>query len=90
MKPLLEQLSSDQKAKLIEYIREWNLSYKRSLSSQLVLASILRDSGFAALLKEKKSCCQRGPRWYHSYIEKHFERTDELLINSHLADFALF
>lgn len=88
LKPLLEQLSSDQKAKLIEYIREWNLSYKRSLSSQLVLASILRDSGFAALLKEKPAV-KEALAGIIPYTEKHFERTDELLINSHLADFAL-
>lgn len=86
--PLLEQLSSDQKSKLLEYIREWNLSYKRSMFSQLVLAAILRAPGFEALLKEKPAV-KDALTGIVPYTEKHFERTDELLINSHLTEFAL-
>ena len=86
--PLLEQLSVDQKVKLIEYIREWNLSYKRSMFSQLILAAILRAPGFAIILKEKPSV-KETLTGIVPYTEKHFERTDELLINSHLTDFAL-
>lgn len=88
LQPLLEQLNLDQKAKLLEYIREWNLSYKRSLSSQLILASIIRDSSFTSLLKGKP-IVKDALNGIIPYTEKHFERTDELLINSHLADFAL-
>ena len=88
LKPLLEQLNSDQKAKLLQYIREWNLSYKRSLSSQLILACILRDPSFASLLRESQ-IVKEALNGIIPYTEKHFERTDELLINSHLADFAL-
>lgn len=88
LNPLLEQLTLDQKVKLIEYIREWNLSYKRSMFSQLVLAAILRAPGFAAILKEKPSV-KETLTGIIPYTEKHFEKTDELLINSHLTDFAL-
>jgi U3 small nucleolar RNA-associated protein 13 len=88
LNPLLEQLTLDQKAKLIEYIREWNLSYKRSMFSQLVLAAILRASDFASLLKEKPNI-KDILSGIIPYTEKHFERTDELLINSHLTEFAL-
>lgn len=88
LNPLLEQLSLDQKAKLIEYIREWNLSYKRSMFSQLVLASILRSSDFPNLLKEMPNI-KDILSGIIPYTEKHFERTDELLINSHLTEFAL-
>jgi U3 small nucleolar RNA-associated protein 13 len=86
--PLLEQLNMDQLAKLIEYIREWNLSYKRSFFSQLVLAAILRSQGFTALFKEK-SPLKDAFYGIIPYTEKHFERTDELLISSYLTDFAL-
>lgn len=88
LNPLLEQLTSDQKPKLIEYIREWNLSYKRSMFSQLVLAAILRAPGFASLLKDKPSI-KETLNGIIPYTEKHFERTDELLISSHLTEFAL-
>ena len=88
LNPLLEQLTSEQKAKLIEYIREWNLSYKRSMFSQLVLAAILRAPGFSTLLKEKSNV-KDILTGIIPYTEKHFERTDELLINSHLTEFAL-
>jgi len=86
--PLLDQLNSDQKAKLIEYIREWNLSYKRSFFSQLVLAAILRSPGFDSLFKEKASV-KEAFAGIIPYTEKHFDRTDELLISSYLTDFAL-
>lgn len=86
--PLLHQLDSNQKIKLIEYIREWNLIYKRSLSSQLVLNALMRAPDFGVLFQEN-SCIMELLTAIIPYTEKHFERTDELLITSHLVDFAL-
>lgn len=88
LKPLLEQFSVAQKVKLIEYIREWNLSYKRALFSQLVLAALLRTEGFEEFVKEKPEI-KDLLKGIIPYTEKHFDRTDELLIDSHLIDLAL-
>lgn len=86
---LFDQFTVDQNAKLIEYIREWNLSYKRAFTSHLILAAILRSQGFKKLFEEKSSIIKDLFISIIPYTDKHFDRTDDLLISSHLVDFAL-
>lgn len=88
---VIGQFTAEQHIKLLEYIREWNLSYKRSFPSQIVLGALLRatdDASLSVLVKEKPAV-RDLLKAILPYTEKHFSRTDDLLISSHLVDFAL-
>jgi U3 small nucleolar RNA-associated protein 13 len=89
VQPLLAGFTDDQRAKLLEYIREWNLSYRRAWPSQIVLASLIRDQEAFNRLLNERSGVKDLLKGILPYAKKHFERTDELLISSHLVDLAL-
>ena len=87
--PIITSFTMEQKVKLFEYVREWNLSYRRAYSTQIVLAALIRDQrAFYSMLEENPSL-REVVKGLLPYSQKHFERTDELLINSHLVDLAL-
>lgn len=87
---LLEQLPSlDELVKLLTYLREWNISYRRSFPSQILLAAILRSPSFGRLLAEKHAEVAPLMQGILPYTAKHYERTDELMIESQIVDFAL-
>ncbi len=86
---LLEQLPGlEEHFKLLTYLREWNISYRRSFASQILLAGILRNPRFSELLKEKPEV-KDVLQGILPYTGKHYERTDELMIESQIVDFAL-
>jgi U3 small nucleolar RNA-associated protein 13 len=86
---LIQEIPSlDDLVKLLTWLREWNISYRRSFASQILLAAVLRSSRFGDLIKEKPEM-REVLQGILPYTQKHYERTDELMIDSQIVDFAL-
>lgn len=85
---LKEITQAGDQLKLLSYLREWNIHYRRSFASQVLLAGLLRSPrlmGAKELAGEIKTLLQG----ILPYTGKHFERTDELMIESQIVDFVL-
>lgn len=80
---LIGVLGQEARSKLLTWLRDWNSSLKRSYISQLVLHTLLR-SGTLWSSTDKQVLQQ-----IRSYNERHFEKLDNLVINSYLIDFVV-
>lgn len=82
---LMGRFDRDSMGKLVCWVRDWNTSLKRAYVAQLVLNVLLRNT----LLSDTMDATMTQILSAHiqPYTEKHFEKVDELLIESNLVDF---
>lgn len=83
---LMSRFDRDSIGKLVCWVRDWNTSLKRAYVAQLVLNVLLRNALRSADHMDPTTI-QILSAHIQPYTEKHFEKVDELLIESNLVDF---